>query len=212
MIWDAGLAGDYVRGPTQVSKSHSAKVRGLAHNPLTKEFATLSADGTMKFWDPCRFEVASSVALRHTQELVCLALSPDHTLVAVGSQYHVQFVDPRSGVAHSINSQDSGWGVRSLSFLGGVLSVGGGAGRLSFLDMRTLGFIPVPSPCGQQKLFHSVGDGWLKRDEVYQTYFLDVPTPNAVYTHAYDPSSTKLFVAGGPLPFGLCGSYSALWS
>jgi len=108
-----------------------------------------------------------------------------------------------------VRSQDNGWGVRSLSFLGDVMTVGGGAGKLSFLDMRTLQYIEMPE--SPHRRFLRVSDGWLRRDELYRTYFADAETPNAVYTHCYDPSGSRLFVAGGPLSFGLCGTYAALW-
>jgi WD repeat-containing protein 40A len=34
---------------------------------------------------------------------------------------------------------------------------------------------------------------------------------NAIYTHCYDPTGTKLFTAGGPLALVLYGNYAALW-
>lgn len=55
------------------------------------------------------------------------------------------------------------------------------------------------------------GKGWIKKDEVYQEHFWDHDTPNTVYTHCFDPTHRRLFVGGGPLPFGLCGSYAAIW-
>lgn len=50
-------------------------------------------------------------------------------------------------------------------------------------------------------------------DETWRSYFSDIHSfPNAVYTHCYDDSGTKLFVAGGPLCSGLHGNYAGLWS
>ena len=44
-------------------------------------------------------------------------------------------------------------------------------------------------------------------------YFQDVgPLPNACYAHAWDPTSTRMFCAGGPLAFGLKGVYMGLWA
>lgn len=34
---------------------------------------------------------------------------------------------------------------------------------------------------------------------------------NACYAHAWDPTCTKLLCVGGPLAYGLRGSYMALW-
>ena len=49
------------------------------------------------------------------------------------------------------------------------------------------------------------------KNDVYMEYFAGHDIKHAVYTHSYDPSHTKLLVAGGPLPYGLKGSYIALW-
>ena len=49
------------------------------------------------------------------------------------------------------------------------------------------------------------------RDETYRDFFLDQEYPNAIYTHCYDDSGTRLFAAGGPLPAGLYGNYAGLW-
>jgi WD repeat-containing protein 40A len=35
---------------------------------------------------------------------------------------------------------------------------------------------------------------------------------NAIYTHAYNPSGTRLFAAGGPLQLGVSGSFACIWS
>lgn len=48
-------------------------------------------------------------------------------------------------------------------------------------------------------------------DTTYEELFSGIPTYHAAYTHAWDPSGTRLFVAGGPLPFGLRGCYMGLW-
>eukprot|EP01137_Pigoraptor_chileana_P036896 Opistho-2@33204 len=53
--------------------------------------------------------------------------------------------------------------------------------------------------------FLQTGFGWLRKDDNYMNHFQGVPIYNAVYTHAYNESGTKLFVGGGPLQLGLCG-------
>jgi len=42
-------------------------------------------------------------------------------------------------------------------------------------------------------------------------HFVDERVGNAVYAHAWDPNGTRLFACGGPLAFGLRGSYMACW-
>ena len=49
-------------------------------------------------------------------------------------------------------------------------------------------------------------------DDNYLDFFMDQSYPNAVYTHQYDDTGTRMFVAGGPLPAGLWGNYAGIWS
>ena len=51
-----------------------------------------------------------------------------------------------------------------------------------------------------------------RHDDTFYELFYDQAYPNAVYTHQYDSSGTRMFVAGGPLPAGLWGNYAGLWS
>jgi len=48
-------------------------------------------------------------------------------------------------------------------------------------------------------------------DDNYREFFMDHTYPNAIYTHQYDSTGTRLFAAGGPLPAGLWGNYGGLW-
>ena len=49
------------------------------------------------------------------------------------------------------------------------------------------------------------------RNDLYRTHFAGVDVSNAVYTLNYDLNGERLFVAGGPLQSGLCGSYAGMW-
>lgn len=115
--------------------------------------------------------------------------------------------------------------MRSLQYNDHLVSIGTGQGNLYFYDLK--------ANCYLTKLEHSLSQinmagpstnheppawvlkttlGWLKKDETYRDFFSGMPEPpNAIYTHTYSPSKSKLFVAGGPLPLGLCGNYCALW-
>jgi len=56
------------------------------------------------------------------------------------------------------------------------------------------------------------GAGWLDRQHhVYTEHFVQSHISNACYAHAWDATSTRLFVAGGPLAYGLRGCYMAMW-
>lgn len=138
------------------------------------------------------------------------AFDENRRLLAVGSQFHVTFVDPRSGgIVASIVSAE-GWGVRSLSFKHNLLTVGGSGGTLRFFDTRTRAAVTVEG----NKTAMRVGRGWVRKDANFhvQQSRLGEPPANAVYTHAWDEGGTRLFVAGGPLLVGLRGSYAAMWT
>ena len=56
-----------------------------------------------------------------------------------------------------------------------------------------------------------VGGGWLQENDSFWEYFAGQRVRHACYTHAWDPSGTRLFAGGGPLAFGLTGGYMGLW-
>eukprot|EP00164_Ancoracysta_twista_P011241 GFYU01017268.1.p1 GENE.GFYU01017268.1~~GFYU01017268.1.p1 ORF type:complete len:437 (-),score=-14.21 GFYU01017268.1:70-1380(-) len=196
------------KGKLLISREeHDNKVRDLSFNLDTMQLASLSADSYLKLWDTRSFDVISSVRLFHQNDLVCVSLCQEQNLYAVGSQRHIMFVDPRTAsVVQVVPSLDEGFGVRSLSFNSNILTVGGGVGRISFYDMRGM-YLPV----ADDRPYLTVGPGWLRRDAIYEAHFMGMQFPNAVYTHCYDPTRSRLFAAGGPLPFGLGGSYAAVW-
>ena len=58
------------------------------------------------------------------------------------------------------------------------------------------------------------GTGHLVKDRTWEEHFVGhghEVVHSATYTHCWDPSGTRLFTAGGPLPFGLRGCYMGLW-
>jgi len=90
MLWDMGLDGRGADalinlGPVQVADHHTAKVRALALDRNRTEFGTLSADCTLKIWNP-ELALCRSLVLEHKAELVCTEFDPVRSLYAVGSQ------------------------------------------------------------------------------------------------------------------------------
>ncbi|KAJ8285513.1 hypothetical protein GJAV_G00027670 [Gymnothorax javanicus] len=210
--------------PKEYTNPFNCKVRALAFNDHNKELGAVSLDGYFHLWEAehslCK---VLSTKLPYCKENVCLAYGEEWSVYAVGSQAHVSFLDPRQP-AHpikSVSSRERGSGIRSVSFYEHIVTVGTGQGSLLFYDIRAQRFLEDPSsPAqgfrprpGEGILKLSTGSGWLNHDETWRTYFSDVSSfPNAVYTHCYDSSGTKLFVAGGPLCSGLHGNYAGLWS
>ncbi|XP_058841862.1 DDB1- and CUL4-associated factor 12-like [Acipenser ruthenus] len=210
--------------PKEYTNPYNCKVRALAFNSNSKELGAVSLDGYFHLWKAehslCKL---LSTKLPHCKENVCLAYGQEWSVYAVGSQAHVSFLDPRQppNNVKSVSSRERGSGIRSVSFYEHIITVGTGHGSLLFYDIRAQRFLedPVGASCGHKGrlgegiLNLTTGKGWLNHDETWRSYFSDIPYfPNAVYTHCYDSSGTKLFVAGGPLPSGLHGNYAGLWS
>ena len=95
-------------------------------------------------------------------------------------------------------------GVRCLQQMDDIISVGGGEGRLSFLDLRMNDWIPCKS-----LNFVQTNKALWQVDHVET--FSNLNVTNAIYTHDWHSSGTKIFVGGGPLMMGFNGSYAALY-
>lgn len=99
----------------------------------------------------------------------------------------------------------------------GILKLTTGKGWLVY-NLSLVNLLLKQSEITFSKLFCSLADVkcvfcFQNHDETWRSYFSDIHSfPNAVYTHCYDDSGTKLFVAGGPLCSGLHGNYAGLWS
>ncbi|EIE19636.1 WD40 repeat-like protein [Coccomyxa subellipsoidea C-169] len=209
------------------------KVRDVKFNRNLGRLASLTTNGCVQFWDPhANFDrnvsaptsplAPSLVKLKHSKEVVCLAMSDN--LVAVGSQSHITLVDPRQKTpVQDVESLDEGHGVRSLNFLDHLLSAGSGRGRVFFYDLRASAYLDLDIAAKRQHLGASLsepergclqcGTGYLNQtDPVYLEHFSGEQVFNACYSHAWDPTRTRLAAVGGPLAYGLRGSYMAVWN
>ncbi|XP_022086935.1 DDB1- and CUL4-associated factor 12-like [Acanthaster planci] len=187
------------------------KVRALQVNEFKKDLAVLTSNGFIYTIDMETFDQLDVEHLTYCQENVCIALSRDYSLYAVGSQSHITFLDPHSLKSiTSICSKERGSGVRSVSFREEIVTIGTGRGTIRFFDIRAGRYLPDEARPKKECTLRT-GQGHLNRDDMYFQHFYGEQHGNAAYTHAYDKSGTRLFVAGGPLPAGLSGNYAALW-
>lgn len=150
--------------------------------------------------------------INHTEEVVCMATYG--SLVAVGSRNYLTFLDTRSnklvGEMHCMVN-----GVRSVVVHEHLLSYGTGHGTVNFHDMRQqMKF----AKCKHYVSSWGLLPAWtnqlvLAQDRPRWTGYPDeyCRAPAACYSHAWDPSGTKLWTAGGPLAVGMKGCYLALW-
>ncbi|GCC36920.1 DDB1- and CUL4-associated factor 12 [Chiloscyllium punctatum] len=213
--------------PKEYTSPYNCKVRALAFNNSSKELGAVSLDGYFHLWKAeGNLTKLLSTKLPHCRENVCLAYGQEWSVYAVGSQAHVSFLDPRQPQSYikSVSSRERGSGIRSVSFYEHIITIGTGQGSLLFYDIRAQKFMErlcqanyysekLKLKSCEEILKLTTGKGWLNHDETWRNYFSDIDHfPNAVYTHCYDSSGTKLFVAGGPLPSGLHGNYAGLWS
>ncbi|XP_065059789.1 DDB1- and CUL4-associated factor 12-like isoform X1 [Rhopilema esculentum] len=186
------------------------RVRDIVYNEHSQELAAISTNGFIHFLNLEYYKQRAAVPLPHCQENVCLAQEKINCLYAVGSLSHVSLIDPRTcSHAGSVSSEVHGSGVRSISFRDYVLTIGTGLGSVLFYDLRNCKYLQRQD---QSRCILKAGKGWLRDDSILRHFFWDIQEyPNAVYTHCYDPTETKLFTAGGPLALGLYGNYAALW-
>ena len=209
--------------PKSIINPGNRKVRALAYSNKNQELGALSLDGYFQLWK-ARSSLFRLLSLRlpYCRENVCLTYCDELSLYAVGSQFHVSFLDLRQGHQNiwSLFSGEGGTGVRSLSVHQHIVTVGTGHGSLLFYDIRAQKFLeqrsvaspdmfPVPSG---RKLKLTCGRGWINQNDFLENYAAGVDFPIALYTHCYNWPEMKLFVGGGPLASGLHGNYAGLWS
>lgn len=131
------------------------------------------------------------------------------------SQTRVSFFDIRADPCdiHSIPSLDHGAGIRSLSWRDDQITVGGGLGRLSWIDCRTFKYIR--DEADPVRKYRAVSPGWINEVDLREinttVVFSRQDVQHAVYAHDYDSSGARLLVTGGPLQVALRGSYLGLF-
>lgn len=208
---------------------NAEKVRALLFNDCYQELVALSLNACLHLWDAQTFKQKFTRKLPKTLENVCLAQQADYSLYAVGSRSHVTLLDTRTlETTHKIpTSKYNVCSVRSLSFMGDLLTLGTGVGTVLFYDVRGGKYIEMAKSSMQpsiqakkqkphQEKFTTIATlsttrGWVYPDEFFQYFHLTMDYNPAIYTHCYDTSGTRLFMAGGPLPVQLQGSYAAIW-
>ncbi|XP_047003169.1 DDB1- and CUL4-associated factor 12 homolog [Schistocerca americana] len=186
------------------------KVRAVAFNKNFQEIAALSLNGFIHIWNAETFEQKFSRKLPSCQENVCLAVQ-DTGMYAVGCRSYTLLLDARTLQAvKKISTRYSGCGIRSASFQDNILTIGTGVGILMFYDLRAGKYLESNINSSRTVVLKA-SKGWVFPDDEYVDGFQNIKYTPAIYTHCYDPSGTRLFTAGGPLPANLDGNYAGLW-
>lgn len=200
------------------------KVRALAFNEKYQELVALSLNAYLHIWDVQDFRQKISVKLHHCFENVCLASRSDFSLYAVGSKSHLTIYDSRNlRVVKKVPTANPDCSIRSVSFCNNIITLGTGVGTIMFYDCCAGKYLEICSESLEststlkelmttsKPLMLQSSWGWMQPDEMYREIFHSIDYNPAIYTHCYDPSGTKLFAAGGPLPCSLSGMYAGLW-
>lgn len=186
------------------------KIRALLFSRRHDEIVALSLNAYIHQWDARSLRWKASHKMPYCQENVCLAQQPDRNVYAVGSKSYVTFLDSRTlQQTQKVPSKYIGCGIRSLSFMDDLLTIGTGIGVLLFFDLRASKYLEDADRVRYSTL--KANRGWVHADELYREVFWNTEYNPAIYTHCYDPSGLRLFAAGGPLPASLQGNYAGLW-
>lgn len=175
---------------TRTSKDKET-VRALAVSQAHNEFGALSPNGAVSIWDIKNFTLKRRFKPNAYHTNVCMAKLPGKRMYAIGSEDHIELLDPRTKAANFLFTK-RGCGVRSVSFLGEVMTIGTLTGAIYFIDLRNRRVIP----CGKAMSLQSGRGGGIT---------------NAIFAHCFDETGTKLFAAGGPAMSDLYGNYSGIW-
>lgn len=180
---------------------------------------SLGTDGCVATWDTS-LRQCRKVMLEGAKELICLAVQ-EHLVVA-GSGSHMHLLDMRQRCTNVGTVPVTDNGVRSLQLAGPVLSVGTGDANVVFFDLRYLRHAK-----GRKLKDLSVEDDPFEAVVGHQPNevgHLEMPSSgyntfnqwgweirDTVYSHCWDATGTRLFMAGGPLSVGLSGCSLSVW-
>ncbi|KAG9394984.1 WD domain G-beta repeat [Carpediemonas membranifera] len=184
--------------------THSHKIRAVSRQ-TAESVVTVSPEmgTTVRLWDLNKFIPVKAAVMPDMVDSICsVALS--HSVSAVGSVTGVTVHDFRCPVTtvQFYPSHDHGWGVRSMAYTAPYLTVGGGAGSVSFVDTRTLTRVGGP---------HVLNRGRVD-DSDPTALWLTVDVPVATMTLSWAPTHRALFAAGGPLQVAITGTAASVFS
>ncbi len=186
--------------PGATLKHHADRVRAMRVIRPLKLAASLGSDRRLAMWDTDTGGLVRSTATRDREDLIALEADYQYGLIAAGGRDFVSFFDPRQeGIVHSEPSFNHSMGVRSISFRGNLMTVGGGMGRLCFYDL-TAGAWHRFENNKPYRVLESQLLGAGGQDEF-----------QAVYAHNWDCDGARLFAGGGPLMLQEVGSYASLY-
>lgn len=201
----------YMKCLHSVSCESGQKIRAVVYNNREADIVALTLNAQVHVFDAKSLTKKVTVTLPSHHENVCLAHSEDKKMYSIGSKSNIYLLNAGDLSLRTIESKHQQCGVRSISFSGDLLTIGTGAGGILFYDIRKMDYLEDVRKKTYSCL--SCSEGYvLHDDDYYEAFLSNMEYTPAIYTHRYDSTMTRLFVAGGPLPANITGSYAALWS
>nr|XP_018915665.1 PREDICTED: DDB1- and CUL4-associated factor 12 [Bemisia tabaci]XP_018915666.1 PREDICTED: DDB1- and CUL4-associated factor 12 [Bemisia tabaci] len=190
------------------------RVRSLVFNRSLNEIVALTLNGFIHVWKTEEFRQKITRKLQSSQENACMAMHGSGTVYAIGSKSYTALLDSRTiQPIRKIVSKNNGYGIRSLSFQGDMLTIGTGLGTILFYDWRAGRYI-VSKVNSSRTISLKTSRGFVQfadNDFVDHGFQQNLKYLPAIYTHCYDLSGVRLFAAGGPLDSNTSGHYAGLW-
>lgn len=209
---DASVSGHYYMNCLEsISCEREQKIRAIVFNESEADIVALTLNAKVHVFDAVTLKKKLTKPLPSHHENVCLAHSRCKNIYSIGSKSNIYLLDASGICLQTIESKHQQCGVRSISFAGDLLTIGTGSGGILFYDVRMMNYLEDE----RRETFCclSCSEGYVRHDEDYYEAFLsNMEYTPAIYTHRYDRTATRLFVAGGPLPANITGNYAALWS
>jgi WD repeat-containing protein 40A len=201
----------YMKCLESISCERDQRIRAIVFNETQSDIVALTLNAKVHVFDASTLRRKETKPLPTSSENVCLAHSKDKNIYAIGSKSSIHLLDVDGFCNQTIESKHHQCGVRSISFAGDLLTIGTGAGGVLFYDIRRMNYLDDVRRDRYSELLCS--EGYVRQDEeYYEAYLSNMDYKPAIYTHKYDDTATRLFVAGGPLPANISGNYAALWS
>eukprot|EP01126_Amoeba_proteus_P042812 TRINITY_DN4663_c0_g1_i36.p1 TRINITY_DN4663_c0_g1~~TRINITY_DN4663_c0_g1_i36.p1 ORF type:complete len:269 (+),score=33.81 TRINITY_DN4663_c0_g1_i36:322-1128(+) len=133
--------------------AHTDRVRCLRYDRIKQKVYSLGGEGRLNVWSLDYLTKDAGIVLPEKRENVCLAIQPGEHILAVGSQNFISLIDTKNNtIINQVPSLNHDWGIRSVSFNEHILTVGGGANKISFFDLRKEAYMTInPNALGYEE-------------------------------------------------------------
>lgn len=178
----------------------------------------------MKIFDSTHCSFVQSRTIPSASAIRALKWNSCYGICIAGGVRLLSGYDPRADKVTFRTPFQDYRGIRSISSDGTHVTFCTASGLIAFTDLR----LPLLFPIGDTPKTHQnrqstsrpilhrnshsyqLLGGYVRPTEFYTAHFPGLPVEQAIFTHAYDPTGTRLFVGGGPALEALDGCQAAM--